>query len=415
MKIEMDIDKETMRKINPEFEFIRSGMMACDNPFNKSEIKDKRFYRYIDKIEKNIANKISNIGDNCGNGKYTLYHIGLHIVFHKLTDVYYDQIKDQIDQEKVMDKNEKYGLHQIVILPKYITTYYQPDKYKFIEKYICDRLLEFYNDETYDSELINISESVFNDAVTAFLSRNYIYENITTVNYMTNLPDDTDLNCILVDYVSLLYVRVLMYYIEKIVSNKLEIKEKELDDIHNTISTLTDENRKLKATLAKEKLRYKDVDELIDRLKIEAEEGTKSQQELFNSAITEKDREIRRLEKQIESLKNKQHNNTIVEEPDIIEEEIIECDTSLNYVFVMTKWSVQFEQQLLEAFPNATIMNSSDNWTDNIDLLVFITTHLKHNMYYKIKNTCKNNNIPFIHFSSTNIDLLKTEIAKKMR
>ena len=70
---------------------------------------------------------------------------------------------------------------------------------------------------------------------------------------------------------------------------------------------------------------------------------------------------------------------------------------------------------ILEEFPNSILI---DNYNSKLSmdtaLVVFMSSKLKHDLYFKIKNVCKANDIPYIHNNYSNIEMLKAEIAKKL-
>ena len=122
------------------------------------------------------------------------------------------------------------------------------------------------------------------------------------------------------------------------------------------------------------------------------------------------------LIRQNEKLKNKyntllnKYKNLKYEENDIVEieeEEYKEVDLDAKYLFVLSE-DATFKNVISKTFKNATF--ASDNSVINpskVDMVIVITTHISHSIYYGVKKQCKNKNIPLLHCEFSNIELIK--------
>ena len=291
-----------------------------------------------------------------------------------------------------------------------------------IHNYMYNMARDFIVDNSLPNDAIRIAKISFENAIIDYILNKYINEEVNENNYMVHLPNLLDLHFILYDYQSKLYTNLIFWIIHQLLSQYDLVNEEEFKRIQDDIDIVIENNKKIKAQLKEELANKANYYPTLLKYKKEAEEGTKQQQEMFNDAIIAKDREIRRLEKQIESLQDKltnikEHtNNTdIIEEIDKILEEnkASECDTTLKYTFVTIDTTGM--SYILEEFPNSILI---DNYNSKLSmdtaLVVFMSSKLKHDLYFKIKNVCKANNIPYIHNNYSNIEMLKTEIAKKL-
>lgn len=403
---------ENILKLNPKNEFSVAGIDIIQCPVKKEEFKTKRWYRYIDKMNKILSDKMKICSSD--DTKYTLYNVVVQI---SLTKICYDMRKYSDKISKLLDNygNHPYDLYLSISPNMCFDKLCENEIFKSLAEKVC---IQYLMKESYDNLYLWMAEQEFVQTLEDFLICKYVRmhnEEKFLASYQLD-PSDTDLCLIQKYFFDKVYNNIILlisYHDMSLVTKSVNNYKKNIKEDYNE---KIDKIKELEKQIQDEKQRGKDFLPTLMRLKKEAEEGTQAQQELFNNAITEKDREIRQLEKQINSLQDKLAN--INAQSDVKDEEItnliqpVECDTTLRYTFVLHSYP-EFENMLKEAFPNCNIVNSSDLFNyNNTDLTVFITRHLKHNMYYKIKSVCKANNVPFIHFSSTNIDMLKSEIAR---
>lgn len=401
-------------------DFKRAGIATCTNPFTSDKFKDKKFYRYINKIDKMLMEKLNAATSN--SEKINIYSFGIASCINAM-------IADMPEKDDFIDKNapeeyETLGIHQVLMKPNVQDIINNLDNRNLVKihNYMYNMARDFIVDNSLPNDAIRIAKISFENAIIDYILNKYINEEVNENNYMVHLPNLLDLHFILYDYQSKLYTNLIFWIIHQLLSQYDLVNEEEFKRIQDDIDIVIENNKKIKAQLKEELANKANYYPTLLKYKKEAEEGTKQQQEMFNDAIIAKDREIRRLEKQIESLQDKltnikEHtNNTdIIEEIDKILEEnkASECDTTLKYTFVTIDTTGM--SYILEEFPNSILI---DNYNSKLSmdtaLVVFMSSKLKHDLYFKIKNVCKANNIPYIHNNYSNIEMLKTEIAKKL-
>ena len=394
--------------LNPNRSFVYTGKILCDQPLRDETFKNKRFYRYADKIGNIIVEKLSSTSNN--NLKYNIYNICLYNCAVSLSKKYFG--------DKYKDHYSDYGLEKVLEYPvnnDIFDTDKYPEAVEVMKKLIQDCL----DHDTFPDKLISIAKEAFYQEVLNFLTQVYVAKGDSFYGNYTQIElDDTDKNYLIYEYQSKLIVSMELYCIEQVINNRTIISEKAFKEIQDKIKIVLKENTDLKKELKEKKEKEKVFLPTLVRLQKEAADGTEDQRKMYEEHIKAKDREIKKLEKQIEQLQEKLNrankNNEKEEKIEVISHKIKECDTSLPYTFAMCQWSTQFEQQLLEIFPNAILAYSSQDFNPNTNLMIFLTAHIKHNMYYKLKSLCKNTNIPYIHFASSNMDLLKQEISKAL-
>lgn len=138
----------------------------------------------------------------------------------------------------------------------------------------------------------------------------------------------------------------------------------------------------------------------------------------LSEAHDELRRKYLKLERKFNSLNNKYQNlrESIGEEQDEDFKDIeipTEIDVNGRFVFI-GKFYESFKNKILEAFPNSKIYassNSDDINISNCDLVVCAVSYISHNFYYKVKNRCISQNVPFLPTNHRNVDLIKSDIA----
>ena len=114
------------------------------------------------------------------------------------------------------------------------------------------------------------------------------------------------------------------------------------------------------------------------------------------------------LKTSIESNSNIDGSNVYPEQHD--ERKLV--DLNKRYLFLAHE-RAGFRQNIQETFPNAQFkVASHDPMPSNIDMVIMITSHITHQLYYSMKSKCENSNIPFIHCPNTNVDLIIDAISK---
>lgn len=252
-------------------------------------------------------------------------------------------------------------------------------------------------------------------------------ERISTDNCFSFYPNEADYPYILSDTLSKIYWDIDRYivniYFDKFIDtahNKMkEACKQDIIKYQADIDELSKSNLKLSKELDEKNKELSNILPTIKKYKKEAEEGNNAQKDMFDSVILDKNKEIKALEKKLQSITDKyiRLKESLNED---VEDEIIDsitnnCDTSLNYVFVLHDDWIQLVNQLEKEFPNSKQIGDKDlSIADNTKLVIFMTAYMSHRLYYRVKQYCQAHNIPYMHYSSTNIDKLKTEIANKL-
>ena len=389
-------------------EFLSASGAEINCPINNSSFNDK----YIDKMTRFMSSLVL---QSSTNDEYmTIYHIAVQIALDKLL------FEMKLNNKIATSVNiQKYDIHNIISSNDLLSDLLNNNLFA---NYAADRIETYILNTDYDDEFISIAKKDFIKIVNDWLKYNYIYmqdkdrDERFMMGYSSYMPTMEEAHILFKYYLNLVYndIILMLSVYEK---NNISKHVVELENNYNSkLKEASTQIEQLEKELDNQKAKAKDFLPTMKRLKIEAEQGTKEQQEIFDACIIEKNREIHRLEKQLQSLKDKIDSLQIDDTTkDTIKEIIPEytCDTTLKYEFIMVE-SPELENQLLSTFPNSIISNSTDSFSTDVDLVVFITQRLKHHIYYGIKSICRTNNIPYMHFSAMNIDLLKTEIAKNL-
>ena len=219
----------------------------------------------------------------------------------------------------------------------------------------------------------------------------------------------------------------MMYY-NQIISRVCENFDALIMIKRKSDATATNEIKKLKTELEKEKK--------LSMMEKEIEEKTRSLnklREMQEKAVEEKNRavkhavvaytkenadlnkKIRLMEREIEILKKEPEKK---QEPIMKEgkqEKTKEIDyASLRLLFVSSDSST-FANDFKETFPNSKMIY--DNFKvdfSKYDFVIVITTHIDHMTYNTMKDKCKNAGTKFLHCTNTNVEKVKELIAKNM-
>lgn len=127
-------------------------------------------------------------------------------------------------------------------------------------------------------------------------------------------------------------------------------------------------------------------------------------------------RKIAKLERQLLATSSGKDNNEsdLILNEGIIDDDIMDIDYNKKYVFVGND-NKGFQEQIIKQFPNAVFVDSNINlFAASIDMVVALTNHMSHSIYYDVKEQCKNKGIPFIHCKYSNIELIKELIWNYM-
>ena len=134
--------------------------------------------------------------------------------------------------------------------------------------------------------------------------------------------------------------------------------------------------------------------------------------------IIEKTTDINK-DKTTEDMKEETTNITQEETVEEKKEEICEEKPEINFdtlrlLFVTTDY-MAFVKELENTFKNCKVLyknyEASYNYS-NYDYVIVCTSHMKHAIYYGIKENCKNSNTKLLHCSNSNIEKIKELITE---
>lgn len=186
----------------------------------------------------------------------------------------------------------------------------------------------------------------------------------------------------------------------------IEVKSQVPDDgrsnLMSEIEKLKIEIAGLKGKLAAANKKAEEADEKIQDAYSSCEEMIS----LNNRKYVRLAGEYNSLSDKYKKLQNNQENN---QKENTKIEENIEIDMNKRYVFIIEN-DVGLTEQIKKSFPNAVFSESENIKEMKADLVIFLTAFVSHSKYSKIKNQCKNNNIPYVHCPFSNVDMIKNAI-----
>ena len=153
----------------------------------------------------------------------------------------------------------------------------------------------------------------------------------------------------------------------------------------------------------------------IDQLKKQHKNYIKQTIEKINELVAQN----KDLQKKLKITEDKydelnEYIKVVEYDENLDDETEVEIDTSRRYLFISSKGKEGYNinKIILDTFPNAKIeygiVNIPAKYTD---MVVILTSYTKHNIYYGIKEQCKNKNIPMIHCRQHSIAGIKRAIA----
>ena len=206
-----------------------------------------------------------------------------------------------------------------------------------------------------------------------------------------------------------------MPYILKQVDLKHRASLSDSDKQKETHHKLKDANKEIGA-LQKEN---SDLKEQLKELEAENKALYKSPNERTLQELENANQKIRHLE----ALLEKKNQAEAVKESEIQRDDIVRTekkeaetippvDTSGNYLFICMHEPLA--QKIMNEFPNSSISTNrklQDAMAKNLDAVVCITKDAGHAEYYRVKEYCRKQNIPFINCNSVNLDIIKSDMA----
>ena len=383
------------------------GYLFSNNPFRKDTFKDNRFKKFMYKI-----------------------HDGIREFIRKSTGYENVNVDTFIIENCIIAMGNQYGLltenENIKKMPaSMITNFNINDIIYDPEHPIYESVKEavhYYLDksDSMNKDWYSFTKQRLEDCIIDYFSQLICSkDDITLSNYFNYFPNETNLFYILVDCSNRVLHDIEAYFIRKYFD---KLKETICEDVKtktkDLIVKLQEENNTLKSKIKEDEKNKKFILPTLKQLQKDAEEGTEATKEMYKSAILERDREIRSLEKKYNKINDKyiKLKESLGEDVETeVDDIILDCDSNGKYVFVIHDDWTQVVDNLNKEFPNSKQIGDKDlSIDDDVQLVVFMVAYLSHRLYYRIKNYCQVHNIPYIHYSSTNMDRLKTEIAKKL-
>ena len=320
-----------------------------------------------------------------------------------------DRVQVATDSKLMLNVSKK-----ITVIKAFLNYLIRPDKSSFIG---IPSFPEMFN---------AVFDNVFYDYIHKQISMNYT---INEDNYVTYLKpqDKTDLLPLLIDINDAVITEAEGIFSEmciptinsealKILKENRKILErneseainkcqKALDEANNSIKKFETENKALQDKVA------------------QLEKINRDQAKEDKNTIYELNKEIKSLKKQLEEANAKYDESneyfSLVEqslnESQEDDDADVEIDTTKRYIFVSSKSrdGYALNNNLLKEFPNSEIKYGTFNVQANsTDLVVVLTSYVKHCTYYGIKEQCKNKGIPMIHCYKRSVNSIKRTIAE---
>jgi hypothetical protein len=263
--------------------------------------------------------------------------------------------------------------------------------------------------------------AVMVEAETCFACKKYIKQkaqvnyNIANDNYFICIPNNFEdcqrifedtingISISLGNFFSSVYAQTISNYVTDDIKTMLQTKyadnQKVLDELTETIKEKDDEIFEL----------HSSISSLKNQLSMQAKSIDEQHKSILehNNALQRKVSKLEKLNALL--MKSKQTDSDNIQETNLddVDEIAIEIDCNCKYVFVGFDKN-GFQEQVLKHFPNAIFVDSNVNLTpSSADMVIMLTNHITHPVYYGMKEQCKNKQIPFIHCKHSNIELIK--------
>lgn len=401
--------------------------------YDTEKVSDVRLQRAITKLEKKINEFIENNEYSFNKSLSPNLNAYIAMIIEKIT------LNKKIEEEQELTEKEK-KIHKAVnflingdfekLVPKlgYKIIDFN-NNYFFLEIENTDKSVD------YDTVLSFSSSDIFNDMIFNGLGRyiektvaikNTVDNNVTSSNFMqiiNNIKDNELLDAL---YFLLNYTYSMMY-MHTIWKNK---DDKDAMNEITKVSEVYEKNVKLEKeneTLTKKhEKEIKNLNEIIDTLKnqindLKEKKTSEIEEELEFLKIENKNQlnQNIKLQEKYNLLFNKYRTikKSVTENEDINKNEDInenmklkEVDCDLHYMFVVID-NFNLENSIKKEFPNADFYKSTvDMNLDNIDMVIIITSHIKHTTYKYVKKQCKVQKVPMIQTTSINVDMIKNSI-----
>jgi hypothetical protein len=233
--------------------------------------------------------------------------------------------------------------------------------------------------------------------------------NIDESNYFVTLPSTTKDAIFLFDKI-INYVFINIEHMYIMGDTYVEtMKDSVLEELEEENSKLVKQLAQIKESLSQKELEMSKLKGQVKTL----QNGVKN--DSYSDSLLERlfsqERQITKITNRYNQLVDKYNTlkdelNIEIKDDDAIVK-LKEPDRDGKYLFIAHE-KASFKNNILEMFPNAIFATSNENvHAESVDMVVIITSHITHPVYYGMKQQCKEKNIPFVHCPFTNTELIK--------
>lgn len=377
-----------------------------DSFVRNNDFKNKRFSRYLKRIETELFNFIRE--------NTPLFNEKYKEKVSNLTEYLYVSLislMNNLDKE-----NKKYvtGLYLFNIdqMPQIVVN----NK----EKEMLERAL------AQDRLIYGLYNDVFEKIIIEYLSYKVATnENINEVNYIREtLPlCETDMLRLLNKIFTYFVIEFEhLAFFTKAYENHLNAGVRDLVEEYTAVKN---KNEELNTELIKYKMILENFNEELKNTKAKNKQIMNEYTAELRNENYQLHKETEKLKKEIEKLKeiNKENSSKIYEK--IEDEEILQSNTSisdknkinlnqLNLLFIISD-DCTFLNELQTAFPNAKItFKNYEAIISKADYVVIFTSYINHPTYYGVKEICKQTNTKLIHCTNSNLEKIKETIFENI-
>ena len=219
---------------------------------------------------------------------------------------------------------------------------------------------------------------------------------------------------------------------------ELEREEKKKTLLKELMSGYVDDPKKIVEEKRKAQKKLEEKEEEINRLKEELEAEKEKTRQAGRTKFNEKsaeasiqslnrsnlalERQLKEKDEEIAMLREQLEASAATIEEDTIQvsmlpqgsEERAEADTDARYLFMCSHEVCA--RRLKEAFPNSfttedyTLVPSN---AQSFKAVVCVTPSISHVLYHRIKNICRNADVPFINCNTINVDTVKRLLSEQ--
>lgn len=426
----MNFNSDFLKKIDDTIDeingpYVQTFQEKMLSSFAIEIIETKQFDRYVEKIKNQIFDYInSQYSVNEKNGKnYTLNWFKARVVAAFIPNEMCDS-----DIKIPINNRIKGNLFYIIDhnVGNILECFYNEEENIVEEKYI-KKIYDELKDLIYDDPIKDHSfELIFNQCLKSAAIRMLGYisaenTNISKENYIfQTLPlKESDLCHLIYETIRSMYWRYALFiravYEEDMIARKINRKvgsrDDKISDLKAEISMLKKVNKEQATALAKAQHYFSQQDaEKDERYNLLYQ----TNQELVRKQAKSKRRYDDLLEKYNNLQKQVSSAKPITNDTDFKEKnELVPLDMNGKYVFTVLECFTTLSANIVKMFPNAVVTDGS-NLPDNADMFVVLSEATSHTYYKKIKNHCKAKNIPLIHCTYKNLDMVKELMEQHM-